>query len=292
MAIRKHVLALTLLLVVLLAASAAANGGSGYTAEIMGLGMGARALGMGGAHIAVAEDASVIYYNPAGLGQIERFSLVSLYTNQYGALNFLTLGAAYQNFGAGMLRLSASGIEETGEYGDEIGTFSVAETALLLGYGRTITDGLSLGGSFKYYGQDLPENKGRGFTADLGILYTLPEGKGSVGFVGRNLFGKVKYSSEAEAEFNRSFGLGLAYRPMDELLLAADAVIEQDFSARFGAEYTLRSGIALRAGAALGDDTSLTLGAGFAVSDFKIDYAYQYNRVLPDSHRLSLRLEF
>jgi long-subunit fatty acid transport protein len=36
------------------------------------MGFGARALGMGGAHIAVVEDVSALWYNPAGLAQIRR----------------------------------------------------------------------------------------------------------------------------------------------------------------------------------------------------------------------------
>jgi long-subunit fatty acid transport protein len=37
-----------------------------------GLGVGARALGMGGAYTGIANDYSAIFYNPAGLGQIKR----------------------------------------------------------------------------------------------------------------------------------------------------------------------------------------------------------------------------
>lgn len=37
-----------------------------------GLGIGARALGMGGAYTSIANDYSAIFYNPAGLGQIKR----------------------------------------------------------------------------------------------------------------------------------------------------------------------------------------------------------------------------
>jgi len=39
---------------------------------------------MGGAHIAVADDASVIYYNPAGLALVDGINVTSLYTSQYG----------------------------------------------------------------------------------------------------------------------------------------------------------------------------------------------------------------
>jgi hypothetical protein len=35
-------------------------------------GVGARAMGMGGAYTAVSDDAAAIYYNPAGLAQMRR----------------------------------------------------------------------------------------------------------------------------------------------------------------------------------------------------------------------------
>lgn len=291
MRIKKIVLMLTLIFVLLSASAVLANDDFVYTAEMMGLGMGARALGMGGAHIAVADDASVIYYNPAGLARIDGFSIVSLYTNQYGAVGFLTLGAATRNFGAGLLKLNASGIEETGEYGDQLGTFSVGETTAIVGYGRSIAPGFSLGGSLKYYGQELPGNKGTGFTADVGILISVPEGNVEIGAVGRNLFGAVNYASGMKDAFDRSFGLGLSFRPIDTLLIAVDALLANGFSAKLGAEYMFNS-IAIRAGGSFGDESSLTVGAGFAVTNFNIDYAYQYHNILPDSHRLSLKFRF
>lgn len=291
MRINKSVLMLSLLCIMLSVATAFAADEFVYTAEIMSLGMGARALGMGGAHIAVAEDASVIYYNPAGLARIEGINIVSLYTNQYGAVGYLTLGAAAHNFGGGLLRLNASGIDETDEFGTELGTFGTGETTAIVGYGRDIVPGLSLGGSFKYYGQDLPENKGTGFTADVGLLYAVPEMDVKIGAVGRNLFGKIKYDSGTEDAFNRSFGLGVSFKPLDNLLIAGDALLGSGLDARIGAEYLYR-GFAIRAGGAFGEQPTLTMGAGFEVANFNIDYAYQYNKVLPDSHRLSLRLQF
>ncbi len=45
-------------------------------------GVGGRAMGMGGAHVAVVEDASAIYYNPAGLAMIRRIELGATFTHQ------------------------------------------------------------------------------------------------------------------------------------------------------------------------------------------------------------------
>ncbi|MDZ7261627.1 MAG: hypothetical protein ONB05_05925 [candidate division KSB1 bacterium] len=45
------------------------------------LGVGARAMGMGGAHIAVAEDYTANYWNPAGLGQIRRMELQASFSH-------------------------------------------------------------------------------------------------------------------------------------------------------------------------------------------------------------------
>lgn len=83
---KKMMLAAVLLVVLLAAVPVCAEGDYTDTAAVMRLGLGARALGMGGAHIAVADDAAVIYYNPAGLGRLEEFSLTSMYSNQYLSL--------------------------------------------------------------------------------------------------------------------------------------------------------------------------------------------------------------
>jgi hypothetical protein len=292
MRIKKTVLALALILALLPASAALATEDPVGTAAMMGLGMGARALGMGGAHIAVADDASVIYYNPAGLALVDGISITSLYTNQYGAAGYLALGGAVNHIGAGILRLDASGIEKTDEFADEIGTIGVVDTAVMAGYGMTVMPNLSVGAAVKYYQQTLPENSGKGFTADLGVLYTMMDDKVRVGAVGRNLFGNVVYSSGAEDAFDRVFGLGVALEPMENLLVAADAVMDNGFSGKVGAEYRFRQ-MAFRAGGAFGGNgTCLTAGAGFQVATFNIDYAYQHHTTLPDSHRLSLGMKF
>jgi hypothetical protein len=57
-----------------------------FAGDFMALGAGARALGMGGAFSAVADDASTIYWNPAGMSGQEKRQLMLMHSEQFGDL--------------------------------------------------------------------------------------------------------------------------------------------------------------------------------------------------------------
>lgn len=64
--------------------------------EFMTLGAGARALGMGGAFAAVADDASAVYWNPAGIAGVERRQALAMHAEQFGDLVNYNFGAYVQ----------------------------------------------------------------------------------------------------------------------------------------------------------------------------------------------------
>ncbi len=57
-----------------------------YAASFLEIGVGARALGMGGAFCSIADDESAFYWNPAGLGFIDRICISGMYGPQFGTL--------------------------------------------------------------------------------------------------------------------------------------------------------------------------------------------------------------
>lgn len=290
MRVRLLVLALSVVLAAGAVCSAAADPVG--TAAMLDIGMGARALGMGGAHIAVADDAAAVYYNPAGLAFMEGRHIGSLYTKQLGAAGYMGLGYAQRYAGMGALRLDASDIEETDEFANITGVFAATDLTLILSAGAPLMPGVGVGGAIKYYSQALPGNSGRGVTGDIGALFAASGGRLRLGAVCRNVLGSVKYSSGHIDAFDRSLGVGIAVRPIDDLLLAADVIWKDGIDARIGGEFRLGR-LAVRAGGGYqSDEMSFSVGAGFLMPFFGIDYAYQTHAVMPDSHRLSLSVRF
>ena len=62
-----------------------------YTADFLTLGVGARALGMGGAGTALSDNAYAPYWNPAGLGQLTRYEVSFMHStlNEADAYDFV-----------------------------------------------------------------------------------------------------------------------------------------------------------------------------------------------------------
>jgi len=104
-------------------------GDKGYAASFMELGVGARALGMGGAYVALSDDATGFYWNPAGLAFLPNLQAASMYANLFNSLEKQSyvnvampiFGGA--SFSVSWIRLSVEDIPRY-EYDDENGTIT------------------------------------------------------------------------------------------------------------------------------------------------------------------------
>ncbi len=110
----------SLLIILLSALSLSAQTSVGkYAGEFLALGVGGRALGMGGAHTAVVNDVTAGYWNPAGLARIDYPQISLMHEEHFGNLvnyNYGAVAIPYgkdMSFGLSVIRLSVDGIPDT-----------------------------------------------------------------------------------------------------------------------------------------------------------------------------------
>ena len=117
----------------------------------------ARAIGMGGSHVASGRGVSGIPYNPSSIGFIEKqeayFSQVNYLAGiKHGVLTYGTRIGPSDFIGLHLFYLDSGPMEETTElFPDGTGAnFNVFSLAARATYARSLTDRLKVGGSINY----------------------------------------------------------------------------------------------------------------------------------------------
>ncbi len=140
--------------------------------------VGSRAMGMGGAFTAVADDATAIYWNPAGLSRLPRSEFTFTHTRWLADINFNFAGGIinigdYGVIGMSMTSLSTSDMEvRTIDEPEGTGEkFSVGSIALGLTYAVSLTDRFSIGFNTKYIQEHIWHMTANSFAIDFGTLF-------------------------------------------------------------------------------------------------------------------------
>ncbi len=293
-------LAAVLSIVMTTHASAGEPGSSGFT--FLRLGSGARAGGMGEAFTAVADDATSIYWNPAGMAAVDQIELNLTHNEWLMDIRFEQATVVSEMWG-GAAGLSFTGLyygsmDRYGEYPSITpdGTFSPYDMALSLGYARDIIPNVALGAAFKVIHSKIDFESATGYAFDLGVTHrTKIEGL----TLAASMLNLGPQASFVEEKFYPPFQLrvGGAYEIMREalhggLILAADVVFpnDNDAKAHFGLEYSYQRLLMLRFGYKSGYDIQgATMGAGVAWKSLRFDYAYMpIEYEMGDAHRFSL----
>jgi hypothetical protein len=158
-----------------------------YSNEFLSIGVGARALGMGGAQVSAARDVTAAYWNPAALMGIKHkydFSLMHAEyfagIAQYDYLAFSTPIKSDSQVAVSLIRFGVDDIPDTRFLYDANGAlnynniqfFNAADYALLLSYARDLSDHFKVGMNAKVIHRNVGKfAQAWGFGLDLGGIY-------------------------------------------------------------------------------------------------------------------------
>lgn len=289
------------------------------------IGVGARPVGMGGAFVAVANDPTTIYWNPAGLAGLLRNQVVVSHTDWPADVDYEFVAAVIPSaklggsvgvqFGA--LRTDIDETTELQPYGTGR-TFTYTDFVAGLSYARRFTDKLLIGGTFKYIHENLGVDVGgttvNTWLIDVGSIYYIGWSSLRIGVALANFGPDFSPSGEyygANGEvreydsFNppTQFRWGLAMEPIENEQMAVTTALEVTQPAdnqqayKLGLEWSLRRTVALRTGYDFNADAlKWSSGAGvtgdIGVVRGTVDYAYTDGDELGAIHQFTVGVRF
>ncbi|MBD3271326.1 MAG: hypothetical protein GF384_02160, partial [Elusimicrobia bacterium] len=112
------------------------------TLQFLKIGLGPRAMALGEAYTAVADDASSIYWNPAGLGRVTSIQIMTGYDQLLESITYghvliaLPLGKKYV-YGAGINHLRQPSLSKYDEHGNPLGSVKPQDTIALVSIAKT-----------------------------------------------------------------------------------------------------------------------------------------------------------
>ena len=267
------------------------------------MGCGVRGVALGEAYSGVADEASAIYWNPAGLGLIKSIQILGMHTFGLESINYEFL-AYVQPIGVGTLGiglnyLSMSPIEKLDEYGEPNGSFKPYDAAVNLAYGMRIFSIWNAGINVKYIQQEIDGATAHAYAVDLGVLGRVLDDKLGIGLSVQNIGTEIKFI-EAGYPLPLNIRLGVSYQITESLLMALEGgfPIDNDPSLHVGCEYVFavmkKLSIACRLGyktttlADLNALSGLSSGIGFDFLGLELDYTWVPYGDLGYTHRISL----
>lgn len=283
-----------------------------YAGEILAIGVGGRALGLGGAYAALANDATAGYWNPAGLARIDYPEVILMHDERFGGMLNYDFGAVAipyggdASFGVSVMRLGIdeipdtrkawkdqnyNGILDSADYVDpkKVTYFNSADWTVYLTYAKRESEDFTYGINLKLIRRGMEVATATGIGFDIGALYSPAKDWYVAANIQDVTTTLVTWSTGNNELISPTVKLGTAY--FFELFSGRFApTIDVDvrfenrrfasiahlgpisFDPHFGLEFDFKNSIALRIG--YNDVKQLTLGAGIHLRKLDIDYSF------------------
>ena len=290
------------------------------TAQFLKISVGSRATAMGDAFVAVANDASALYWNPAGLVQTKENQITFSHNEWVADIKHEFAGTVYHfsendALGFSITSLHMKDMPVTTEF-NPFGTgeyFTVGDLALSLSYSKKLTTQFSFGATVRYIESTMDKLKMRGVMIDLGTYYWTGLGTTRFAVTVTNfgnqlttdgkilLWGKREKNEWQEFSPPTMFRIGFAFEPyMTDVHRVTSSIQlnhpnDNSENVSLGVEYAWKNLFFLRSGYRFNADSkNYTFGAGIKVptgiANVTFNYSFANLNELGSAHRLSILL--
>jgi len=276
-------------------------------ADFLKIGLGAAAAGVGEAYTARSGDVNSVFYNPAGLADMEMNMLAATHLNwiaetRYEALAYARPILGVGTIGTSIFLLHMPEIPALDENGIPQGMVQAYDLGVQFSYARDLSSwlgltGLSGGANMKILRRELAGSSASGLAADLGARYKLDDNFAfglsclNLGYLSEFESGSEKLPVVIRAGVSYAQDLG----ELHEIAAMVDLVQSLDNTLRsnFGLEYSFKNIVSLRSGYKLGYDTDgFQAGAGVQWQNLSLDYALKLMGVFGTTHLVSAGMGF
>jgi hypothetical protein len=287
-----------------------------FDGQFLKIAVGARASAMGGAFVGVADDASSLFWNAAGIARIDpdKSELSLNHANWPAEMSFDQIGYVFHvkkipgAFGIQARALTMDPMVETTAFQPDpvIGTgrtFDAGMMAAGVTYARSFTDKFSAGVTGNFISEGLAEFSQQSFAMDVGTLYDVGALGMKIGMSISNIGSQIRFI-DRDGRIPSIFRVGTSavlLKSSDQKLIGSFEFSHPPDNAErmnVGAEYTFRKYLYLRGGYNINYDAeSIAGGVGFhfpvsVAGQADMDYAYTDMKELGAVHRFSLKFLF
>ncbi len=273
--------------------------------------VGARAAGMAGSFLAISNDIHAIYYNPAGLADIQNRSAGFTYLKHLLDFNFGFVGFVQPHLGPGNLGIGLSymdygNFKKTDADNQDLGNFSSNSFCLAAAYSMQPVSNFSIGVSAKYIRFGIAEYSSDAFAVDAGVLYHFPKAMLTLAAGIFNLGQTTSAFITTKDDLPQCVRFG-ASKKLEHLPLLLSLVVyqydQEKWHGSLGGEFTLSPQAFLRLGYDnVGRDmqtggnkdrfAGAAIGLGYIWREIHLDYAFTSLGEIGSLNRFTLSSQF
>jgi hypothetical protein len=273
-----------------------------------------RAASLAGSYVSTGDDPNVIFYNPAGINLLSGSPLSFSFLKYLMDINSASLAFSKEivgigRFGAGIEYINYGTFTGADDEGNKTGDFGAGEMAFLLGYGNQLDKNFYYGANIKLIYSSIAGITSSAIALDLGLHYAIPESRWNFGFSVLNLGSQLKsyYTVKEDLPLDMRLGFSKEFEKFPvrffwsfnsmtdrkdvfiqhfgQITAGGELRLGQSFKIRFGYDNQKRKDLKIGNTAGL---AGVSLGFGFIVKKYNIDYSYSSLGSIGGLHRFGV----